>query len=256
MLKQSRNCRGYAGCIFVGVALVGLFIFASSRALCGSPAVSAERGIFGQIVEEGLSGTVCSANLTVIKSACNQEHSDQDGKDWSDDTELGVGKIFKFIDRQTAKMLNLAGSADTNPVDRAKFLFHFGLVMRALSEFYLRSNYVELKIESQGGKPFDCYNIEPINWTRVGKDPRAIAIAGFKFGEFDKSSPKLPEGAKKLEHATYFSVSKELTVKEAQREWNTVERLIRVRYPQKAAEIVIALKNAGCAGDFKPDVED
>ena len=256
MLKQSSKRPGHARRIFFTVLLVVFLIFGSSQAWCDSLAVPSERGIFGQIVEEGLSGTVCSANLAVIKSACNEEHSDQDGRDWSDDTELGVGKIFRFVDRQTAKMLNLAGSADINPVDRAKFLFHFGLVMRALTEFYLRSNYLELKIESQTAQPFDPYKIEPINWTRVGKDQRAIAIAGFKFGEFDKSSPKLPEGAKKLKQATYFSMSKELTVKEAQREWNTVERLIRVRYPQKAPEIVIALKNAGCAGDFKPDSED
>jgi hypothetical protein len=67
---------------------------------------------------------------------------------------------------------------------------------------------------------------------------------------------KLPEGAKKLDNATYFSIAKELSVKEAQREWNTIERLIRVKYPAKAAEIIVALKNASCPANFKPGVAE
>ena len=192
----------------------------------------------------------------MIKAACTEAHSDPDGKDWSDDSEGGVSKIFKFIDRETSKILNLAASADTSPEDRARALHHFGLILRALQEFYLKSNYLELKIESSKDKAFDPYNIEPINWTRVGKDPRSIEIAGFKFGDFDKASVKSPEGAKKVDTATYFSMSKELSVKEMLREWNTIERLIKVRYPQKATEIGVALKNASCPANVKSDADD
>lgn len=211
--------------------------------------------IFAQIADDGLSGTICGGNLQIIKNACSEVHSDPDGKDWSDDTESGVEKSFKYVDRQTTKILNFAATADTNAEDRARVLYRFGLVLRALEEFYLKSNYVELKMEASPAN-FDPYNIEPLNWTKVGKDARSVAIAGFKFGESDKSSAKLPEGAKKFGDATYHSMAKELCVKEAQREWNTIERLIKVRYPQRASEIMVALKNATCRASFKPEVDE
>lgn len=220
-----------------------------------APSNVSNTAIFAQIADDSLSGTICSGNLQLIKSACSEAHSDPDGKDWSDDSESGVEKSFKYVDRQTTKILNLAATADTSAEDRARVLYRFGLVLRALEEFYLKSNYVELKMEASPAN-FDPYNIEPLNWTKVGKDTRAIAIAGFKFGEFDKSSAKLPEGAKKLGDATFHSMAKELCVKEAQREWNTIERLIKVRYPQRASEITVAVKNATCPASFTPEVDE
>ena len=255
MLKLWAKTDRHMDRIFANV-VAAILLTAGANSGYAEPSKTAkpENSLFAQIADEGLSGTVCSGNLQIIKSACSEAHSDPDGKDWSDDTDAGVGKIFKYIDRQTSKILNLAGSADTNADDRARALYRFGLVMRALEEFYLKSNYLELKIAADGN--LDPYSIEPINWTKVAKGSRSIAQTGFKFGEFDKSSAKSPLGAKKLGTATYFSMAKELSVREAQREWNTIERLIRVRYPQKAAEIAIALKNASCPEGFKPDIED
>ena len=211
--------------------------------------------IYGQIADDGLSGTIGSGNLAIIKAACDEEHSDPDGKNWSDDADGGVGRFFKFMDRETSKTLNLAASADTNSEDRAKALHHFGLILRGLEEFYLMSNYLELKAESSD-RQLDPYNIDPINWTKIGKDPRSIAMTGFKFGEFDKSTAQTPEGAKMINKASYFSMARELAVKETSREWNTVERLIRVRYPQRAAEIMVALKNATCPSGIKFDSDE
>jgi hypothetical protein len=210
---------------------------------------------FAQIADDGLSGTISGGNLAIIKSACQQVHSDPDGKDWSDDADGGVAKIFRFTDRETAKVLNLAATADTSSEDRAKLLHRFGLVLRALEEFYLKSNYLELKVESSD-KQIDPYNIEPINWTKIGHDSRSIAMTGFKFGDYDKTSAKLPEGAKTIDKVTYYSMAKELAVKESLREWNTIERLIRVKYPQRATEIMTALKTASCPANVKFDSED
>jgi hypothetical protein len=211
--------------------------------------------LFAQIADDGLLGTVGGGNLAIIKAACQQIHSDPDGKDWSDDADGGVAKIFHFMDRETSKMLNLAATADTNSEDRAKLLHRFGMVLRALEEFYLRSNYLELKVESSGNQ-VDPYNIEPINWTKIGHDARSIAITGFKFGDFDKTSPRLPEGAKTIDKSTYYSMARELAVKESLREWNTIERLIKVKYPQRATEIMTALKTATCPANVKFESDD
>jgi hypothetical protein len=238
--------------------LIACMLAASPQVASSEPAGGAAKAasvLFAQIADEGLSGTVNGGNLTIIKSACQQAHSDPDGKDWADDVDGGVAKIFRFTDRETAKMLNLAATADTNSEDRAKLLHRFGFVLRALEEFYLKSNYLELKLESSD-KQVDPYNIEPINWTKIGHDSRSIAMSGFKFGDYDKSSVKLPEGAKTIDKVTYYSMAKELAVKESLREWNTVERLIRVKYPQRASEILTALKNASCPANVKFDSED
>lgn len=264
MRKKSDSDRGYIKRILIGAVATCILAADPLGALAGEtgtphkkPSV-AEPGIYSSIADEGLSATVCGGNMSIIKAACDKAHSDPDGKDYSDDTDGGVGKIFKLIDRQTTKILNLAPSVDTNPEDRARALYLLGLILRALDEFYLKSNYVELKIEAANGssKAFDPYNVEPINWTKVGKDARSIEIAGFKFGDFDKSTAKTVEGAKKFDTATYFSIARELSVKESMREWNTLERLIRVKYPAKAAEIMVALKTASCPAGFKPESEE
>jgi hypothetical protein len=237
--------------------LVASSISAIPELVLSEPAGGAKTApaLFGQIADDGLSGTVGGGNLAIIKAACQQIHSDPDGKDWSDDADGGVAKIFRFTDRETAKMLNLAATADTNSEDRAKLLHRFGLVVRALEEFYLKSNYLELKVEA-ADKQVDPYNIEPINWTKIGHDSRSIAMTGFKFGEFDKTSAKLPEGAKAIDKSTYYSMARELAVKECLREWNTIERLIRVKYPQRATEIMTALKTATCPANVKFDSDD
>jgi hypothetical protein len=258
MLKHRAVSNSYIDRIRLGFFVLSILFVSPDIALCepaSVPVSKATTALFAQIAEDGLSGTVNGGNLSIIKAACQQAHSDPDGKDWSDDSDAGVAKIFRFTDRETAKMLNLAASVDTNSEDRAKFLHQFGLVLRGLQEFYLKSNYLELKLEASNNQ-IDPYNVELINWTKVGHDARSIAIAGYKFGDYDKSSPKLPEGAKSFDKATYYSIAKELAVKESLREWNTIERLIRVKYPQRATDIVTALKTASCPADIKFDVDD
>jgi hypothetical protein len=131
-------------------------------------------------------------------------------------------------------------------------LRHFGLLTRALAEFYFKSNFVEIKIEDTASQSFDPYNMAIINWTKIGKDAGAIALTGFAFGDhnkFDKSSVALPEGGKKMGGASYFSIAKELSLKESQRQWNSFERLIHARYPKQADEIIFALKKTSCHTD-------
>jgi|SRR3984885_8445507 hypothetical protein len=208
------------------------------------------------IMEDALSGTVCSANLKVIVEACERSDSVLDKKALDNGKGAAAASITRQVlsltDRETKKIIDFAGAADTDPEDRARALYHFGRLMRTLQDFYFCSNYLELQIEDTNPANLDPYKIEPINWSRISRDPHEIATLGFEYGGIDKTSASEPEGAKTSGRATYFSMAKELALKETQRQWNTIERLIRIRYPQKATEISLAMKKSSCPADFKP----
>jgi hypothetical protein len=208
------------------------------------------------ILEEALGGTICSANLKVIEEACEKSDSVLDKKSLANGkgeaAPAMTRQLLSFTDRETKKIIDFAGAADTDPEDRARSLYHFGQLMRTLQDFYFYSNYLELKIEDSHPAEIDPYNIELLNWSRTSREPGEIAAMGFEYGGMDKTSVSEIEGAKTCGKATYFSIARELALKETQRQWNTIDRLIHVKYPQRANEISAAMKNASCPPEFKP----
>ncbi len=141
MLKHRSIIDAHMGCISRAV-LIACMLAASPQVASSEPAggPKAASVLFAQIADDGLSGTVNGGNLTIIKSACQQAHSDPDGKDWADDVDGGVAKIFRFLDRETAKMLNLAACRHQLRRSRKAFAsvwFCFTCAGRVLSEVQL-----------------------------------------------------------------------------------------------------------------------
>jgi hypothetical protein len=242
--------------IIAAIAICDIAMATSALGKPDSAASQPREKLYRAVIAEALTGTVCSANLNVIAEACEKSDSVLDKKALANgkgETAPAVTRqVLSSTDRETKKIIDFAGAADTDPGDRARALYHFGQLMHTLQDFYFLSNYLELKIEDSNPGNLDPYNIEPINWSRTSREPHDIAVLGFEYGGIDKTSASEIEGAKKFGNATYFSMARELALKETQRQWNTIERLIHIKYPERSAEITKAMKNASCPADFKP----
>ncbi len=219
--------------------------------------------IHREIIEEALSGTISSANLKIVVDGCAKDIAISDKKAILDATGETAApftnRLFSGADREIKRVINFAGQADTNADDRARALYHLGQVLRPLQDFYLFSNYLELKLADKN--VLDPYGIELINWSKTARDSRSAPSSGskfeslssFEYGDRDKSSPAQAEGAKTFGKATYFSMAKELALKETQRQWNVIERLLNVKYAERAPKIINALKNGSCPENFDPE---
>jgi len=212
--------------------------------------------IYSSVIDDSLSGTICDTNRKIIADACAQNDSVLDYKTLTaakgDEANPITAKIFSYAERETRKIINFAGNADTSPEDRANALHHLGLLLRPMQDFYFRSNYLELKVEQ--GDPLRRpapYDIEPLRLSQVGRDAQSISRYGFEYGDIDKTQPNTPQSKKLYEKATYHAIVKELVVKETQRQWNTIEQLIKVKFPQKSAQIISALKQNKCSNSLK-----
>jgi len=212
--------------------------------------------IYRSVIDDSLSGTICDTNRKIITDACAQNDSVLDYKSLAaakgDEANSITAKIFSYVERETRKIINFAGNADTSSEDRANALHHLGLLLRPMQDFYFRSNYLELKVEQ--GDPLrrtSPYDIEPLRLSQVGRDAQSISRYGFEYGDIDKTQPTAIQSKKLYEKATYHAIVKELAVKETQRQWNTIERLIKVKFPQKSAQIISALKQSKCSNSLK-----
>lgn len=223
----------------------------------------ADTEIHEQIVKEALYDTVCDANLKIIAQGCVAQ--DKKGSEAASDSQrhFADGNIVKslaYVDREKRKLLNYAQSADTDERARARVLHHFGLMIHPLQDFYSQSNYLELKVQENGGK--DPYDIELADWTVIQAQAQR-GSCNLSFKGVDKSTPSTEEGQKKIGDSTYFKVARGLAIRETQRQWNLLEAMLRNRIgSSRSAAVISALKKSTCStkvanevlNDEKPDL--
>ena len=204
--------------------------------------------IHDQIIHDALGNLFTPANLSIITRSCDsqdkvesEEASDRKRHFQGDDFR----KSFAFMDRQKKLALDYAATADSNEKDRARALYHLGLVLHTAEDFYSETNYLETAIAriKRSGRLPDPYDIEPVDWTKLSADWGSLEHGA----EISKANGDTAEGKMLIGDVTYFAAAKELAVKESLRQWNILETLIKVRYPQRATTILTALTQASCS---------
>jgi len=198
-----------------------------------------EQSLHGSIIEDSLSSTFADDNLKLIIKSCDQ----------ADDADMLFRKnTFKrslsYIEREQKKTLNAAFDADRNPSDRYRALKHFGYMLRATQDFYSNSNYVELQVnrltQKLGANNFDPYTIELVDWTKES----GLTQSNSAVTEADKKKNNAEQGQEKIGQSTYYKTARELALRESARQWDIVCKLISRKYPERAALIITALREA------------
>ena len=210
--------------------------------------------IHAAITTEALKGIVSEANLKVIVDANSKQ--DQPGSEGLTELRRHFGEekfssSLGYVDREKKRSLNYALESDTDPEQRGRALVHFGEMLHCVQDFYSRTNYIELMLTNPSYRN-DPYSIPLVDWQKVpdaypglqnfnAKAGNANDTAGLVKDSMSTETGKKTIGSGKI---TYFSVAKDLAVRETQRQWNLFETLIRNRCGERAAAIIAALKQA------------
>lgn len=194
----------------------------------------------------GLHGVFSEPNLAVIAESSGRplesEFNVEARPFFTDDN---FKSAMGFIDREKKKTLNYASESDSDGESRGFALRHFGQVLRAVQDFYLQTNYIEIMTESEAYRS-DPYNIPLVDWSKVPVGyPQLKSLAAGDAVSPDKNSPiPLLHSKKITDKVTYLQVAEELAVREAQRQWSWLETLIRNRCGTRATNVLAALKQA------------
>lgn len=240
--------------IALAITLVILSVVATARESSGF--ASAPDQIHEQIIKDALSGSLNGENIAVIAQGCNSQ-DDPKGDGFSERhrhcRDANLARAMAYVDRESKIVLNYAGLADTSAADRFRCLYHFGMMLHTLHDFYSQTNYLELKADDGGerGKPIAPYEVELADWTQIkGMTPQTtnLVVEGV-----DKSTPATESGKKSLGDATYFKAARELAVKETVRQWDLLQTMIKLKYHGRASTILGALRQGSCPKNMKID---
>ncbi len=232
-------------------AIVLIAVSSCSFNLVGAYADQADCGqIHEQITHDALAATFNAANLNLVERACDSQS--KPGSEAASETRRHFGdenfpKALAYMDRQKRLIIDFSAAADTNPLDRARALYHLGLLLHTAQDFYSHTNYVELGAErlkeKNGGSIKDAYAMDLVDWTKLSA-ARTNTLQSSR--EIYKDDPTAAQGKIICGNSTYFKVAKELAVKETIRQWNSVEALIKLRHAARANAILSAMKEASC----------
>ncbi len=202
-----------------------------------------------EITHDALAATFNASNLNLVERAC--ESQCKPGSEAASETRRHFGdenfsKALAYMDRQKRLIIDFSASADTNPMDRARALYHLGLLLHTAQDFYSHTNYVELAAahinENRAGIR-DPYAMDLVDWTKLASN-RTNALQSSH--ELYKDDPNAAQSKIAYGNSCYFKIAKELAVKETLRQWNSVEALIRLRHAARANAILTAMKEASC----------
>ncbi|MBS1957651.1 MAG: hypothetical protein JST89_25915 [Cyanobacteria bacterium SZAS-4] len=202
-----------------------------------------------EITHDALAATFNAANLNLVQRAC--ESQCKPGSEAASESRRHFGdenfsKSLAYMDRQKRLIIDFSASADTDPMDRARALYHLGLLLHTAQDFYSHTNYVELaaaQMKESHSANKDPYSMELVDWTKLASNKTNALQSSH---ELYKDDPNGTQGKIAYGNSCYFKIAKELAVKETLRQWNSVEALIKLRHAARANAILTAMKEASC----------
>ena len=204
------------------------------------------------IIEEALNGMVCPRNIDVIVEGAYYQSHRLNGKEKKPERHFESATLdhsFRYIKAERKKVLNAAREAGPDSEMRTRALFHFGMMLHTVNAFYQNTDFLEKetkKLADSGSNSFDPYEMELIDWSEAEK-------AGYKKLSKEERDKR---ATKQIQNSTYGKVARGLAIREAARQWDYLEGLLRTRYPQDADTIVAALKSAGCDNLVPEEIKD
>lgn len=204
------------------------------------------------IIQEALNGMVCPRNIDVIVEGAYYQGHRLNSKEKKPERHFESDTLdhsFRYIKAERKKILNAARDAGPEPEMRTRALFHFGMMLHAINAFYENTDFLEReekRLASNGTDNFDPYEMELIDWSEAEK-------AGYKKLSEEERKRR---ATKQIQNSTYGKVARGLAIREAVRQWDYLEGLLRSRYPQEADTIVSALKSAGCDNLVPEEIKD
>lgn len=213
--------------------------------LCASLVPANATDSDSSIIKEALEGTVCQRNIAVIIEGAYYQNQGLNSPAKKPDRHFeseSIDRSIKYVKSEHRKILNAACEAGPDQEMRTRALFHFGMMVHTLNNFYTNTNYLPNLVKAKKKEKDDSY------------DPYDLALADWsKISSSGKNAVKLIElrdrpttFQKPIQDTTLTKVARGLAIREVRRQWDFIESMIRARYIDKADIIIAALKTAGC----------
>jgi hypothetical protein len=236
-----------------------LTLLAASLFISGFASSTLDGGdIHEEVIKEGLAGTICPANIEVIVNGSKFQDAEATENETDQQRHFEaktINRSYDYAKREQKKVLNYANNADSSSEARTRTLYHFGMMLHTLHDFYCNTNYLKLKVDEANrteSGDFDPYDLELYDWQKLtaGKTP---AVGGKEL----KPEPVQAENFNKpLRDTTYGKVARGLAIRETARQWTYLEQLLKNRYGERAETIILALKKASCVKKIPTDAEE
>lgn len=240
-------------------SLSAIPLLAASLILSGFTSAPLDgQDIHEAVIKEGLAGTICPANIEVIVNGSKFQDATASGNETDEQRHFETKSIlrsYEYAKREQKKVLNYAADADSSSEARTRALYHFGMMLHTLQDFYSNTNYLQLKVaeanRTESGD-FDPYNLELFDWHKLsaGKIP---AVGG---QELKPEFIQAEDMNKPLRDSTFGKVARGLAIRETSRQWTFLEQLLKNRYGEKAETISLALRKASCIEKVPKDAEE
>jgi hypothetical protein len=242
--SSSLNAMGING-VFKLIAFVAALFLGLPLPIFAAGSTSAAE------IQDALGNKFCPGNLRIITAGADSEPEPGSGvaDGYRHFQNEDVLKSLNFLEREKRKILNLCVNADTDQNSRVLALFHLGLLCHVSQDFYRSSNYVEIKAAElerikKDLTSSDLYNLELVDWSGLIRLLRDGGHSSIHVKAFDKTDPNSEESLHKVAGVTYFDITRELCVRETERQWHQIESLIRSHFHTNSAAVLAALLNA------------
>lgn len=214
--------------------------------------------IHAEVIKEGLSGTICPGNIEVIINGSKFQDSlvnDAKADPQRHFETQNINRAYEYVKREQKKVLNYAGEADADAESRTRALYHFGMMLHTVQDFYSNTNYLKLKVDQLDRTThgaYDPYSIDLFDWAKLtANKPAAIGGAELKVELARNAKMQVP-----LKDTTYGKVARGLAIRETTRQWTFLETLLKNKYGERSKLILLALREASCAKKVPAEAED
>ncbi len=213
--------------------------------------------VHASVIREGLAGTICPGNIEVIINGSKSQDApmlDAASEPQRHFEGKSISRSYEYAKREQRKVLNFCSDADSNSESRTRALYHFGMMLHTIQDFYSNTNYLKLKVEELNRTTdgaYDPYSIDLIDWTRVSAKHTIVGGNELRVETARNAMMALP-----LQGSTYGKVARGLAIRETMRQWTFLETLLTHKYGERAKTILIGLKQASCINKVPKAAEE
>ncbi len=214
-----------------------LLILSLFLALSTTPVSCFDGQTHNEIIKEALSGTLSEDNIKSVLAGANMQEQDETDNEGEAQRHFNINNMKRccdYVQREQARIISFAGEADRDSSMCYKALFHLGMLLHTVQNFYSNTNYLSL-ISDNG----ELANKDPYGSTSALVDwPQLFADL-----KSDKPQIKITVEMDKTKRTTDIELARGMALRESIRQWNFIEKLITSKYKKSSTDIVSSLKN-------------
>ncbi len=205
--------------------------------LCPTPASGFDATTHGEIIKEALTGTLSQDNIKTVMAGASLQEQDETDNAGEPQRHFNIDNMKRccdYVQHEQARIISFAGEADKDSSMCYKALFHFGMLLHTVQNFYSNTNYLSLITNNGELSSDDPYGATSalVDWSNLFADLKS-----------EHPQIKISVLTDKTKRTTDIEFARGMALRESIRQWNYIEKLITSKYGKSSTDIVSALKN-------------